>query len=164
MPALGTPKASGDLVDQHALKNRLLLITVTEIVRGMVTKATKAGETTDAVRCDIVALDNGDEHSDALLFGKMLVSSFDAGVTYLGQLTKVDGKTEGRDHPWLFEGLETDPASVAAAQGYYAYKATKAIATPVAAAPAAPAPAPVAAAPVAAAPAAAPAAPPWATA
>jgi hypothetical protein len=164
VPTFGTPKAGGAGVDQHSIKNKLLLISVTEIVRGMVTKANKPGETTDAVRCDIVDLESGEEHSDALLFGKQLVNAFTGGVTYLGRLSKIDGKVDGRDHPWLFNGAQDDPAAVATATQYYTHKATQAFGqpapAPVAPAPVAPAPAAPAASPF---PAAAPAgAAPWA--
>lgn len=152
MTQFGTPKPPGDHVSADELQGHPLLIKVTEIVRGMVT----SNGTADAVRCEVVVLDTGAKHDDALLFGKVLVTQFEAGVTYLGSIGKGVAQP-GKSAPWLFTDGQGDPAALQLATGYLAHVASTG---PAAAPAAAPAFVPPQAAP-AAAPAAA-GAPPWA--
>jgi hypothetical protein len=155
-PTFGTARPPGEGASNADLQGKLLLITVTEKKVGF---ATNAG-VTDVVVADVVDLTGGEEHPDNFLFGKVLFGQFEVGVTYLGTIGKGVAKP-GQSAPWLFTGAETDPAAVATAQQYLAYKATQASAAAPAAAPA---PAAPAASPFGGGAPAAGGAAPWATA
>jgi hypothetical protein len=150
------PGANGPSTED--LKGKLLLINVASIEE---IKGTIHGDA-KAVKCSVVELDGPDagaEHPDCLLFSKTLTQQLATPQMYLGRLSK--DPIPGGKTAWHFNGAETDPAAVATAQQYLAYKAGQAPPTPP---PAASAPAftpPPAATP--AAPAAS-AAPPWAAA
>lgn len=147
-PQFGTPGTPGEGVGNEQLQGKLLLITVNEKRIGVVTSA----GATDCLATDIVDLETGEEHTDNLLFGKVLFGQLKPGTTYLGRIGKGVAQP-GKSAPWLFTGAEGDPAAVATATQYLAYKAGQ----QPAAAPATPAFVPPAAT---LAPAAA--APPWA--
>lgn len=113
-PAGGT----GDVIDQQSHVGDLLVVTVHEHITGMVTKATKPGETTEAVKADVyvIAPDAtvSAEYHDTLLFGRVLCGQLkrSVGRTVVGILALGEKET-GKHAPYVLN--EAPPAAEAAA-------------------------------------------------
>ena len=106
--------ASSAGFDYEAALGHLLVISPSEIVEGVQT----VNGVRDAVRCDIVDVDDPDlSVEDALVFPKVLISSLRSrlGQKVLGHLKQGVAKP-GQNAPWMLEDASTDPKAVKSAQ------------------------------------------------
>jgi hypothetical protein len=121
--SFSTPAAPSAGVDLDTLNGRLLLITVHSIETGINTTFGPK----DAARCDIAILDGpdkGTEHSDTLLFPKVVVGQLrrSNGNPVLARMGQGVAKP-GQKPPWLLEAATE--ADVATATKYQAWKMTQ---------------------------------------
>lgn len=106
------PPPSGSF-DWKSNRGALLLVEPAEFLTGIVTKFSKPGESSDAVRASITVIDGahaGETFTDTLIFPKVIVSQTKAaiGERVLGRLSQ--GQAKGaQDPPWvLAEATEAD--------------------------------------------------------
>lgn len=98
--------STGDVISQKDHLGDLLVIQVREHVTGMVTKATKPGETTEAIKADVfvIAPDAtvSAEYHDTLLFGRVLCGQLKrkVGRSVLGIL-ELGEKESGKNAPYV---------------------------------------------------------------
>lgn len=113
----GAPATPGTGVDLKELNGALLLITVHGVE-----KINTAYGPSDAIRCDIDALDGpsrGDTYTDTLLFPKVLYGQLKASVggKVLGRLGQGTAKP-GQSPPWIL--AEATPADIAVGKQFLA--------------------------------------------
>jgi hypothetical protein len=102
--------ASTSGVDWNATKGHLLLITPLSLEEGVLTSLGAK----DAVRADIVDLDNGEEFTDVLVFPRVLIGQLRSkiGGKVLGRLGQGTAKP-GQSAPWLLTDFTPDDAKKA---------------------------------------------------
>lgn len=106
-------------VNWSSLQGSLLLFYVRGVETGIVTRFSKPGESTDAVRVDLDVLDGkgaGEHHHDVLVFPKMLRGQLrdSVGGRVIGRLT-LGVATNGNSAPWLLDqASESDVAKARA--------------------------------------------------
>ena len=73
----------------------------------------------DAISCDLINLETGEEHSDVLFFNIALRSALRPliGQKVLGRIKQGIAKP-GKTAPWILEDASQDPIALAKAQGY----------------------------------------------
>jgi hypothetical protein len=114
-----TAPSAGDLFNNRENADELLLLSVTEVVEGMVTSASK--DPTDAIKADVVVLNKKNPadsrtYSDSLLFGRVLVGQLKprVGTRVVGTLIEdVASKKQGQNAPWRLTAPSDDDIQVA---------------------------------------------------
>lgn len=97
------------------LAGQLLIITPLEYRKDIDTVNGKA----DAISCDVVNLDKGEEHSDVLFFNIAIRGALKGllGQKVLCRIQQGQAKP-GKTAPWILVDASTDAAAVAKAQAY----------------------------------------------
>jgi len=128
MEAFASPAASSAGPKAADLAGQLLIFKPLEYRTGIDTVNGPA----DAISCDLINLDTGEEHNDVLFFNVALRSSLRPliGQKVLGRIKQGIAKP-GKTAPWILEDASQDPVSLAKAQGYK--PGTQAAAAPAAA-------------------------------
>lgn len=105
----GTPSAGANGPRMNELENRLVLIYVLSVERGIAT----VNGISDALKVNLLALDNGDKHAEMFLWGRKLVGQLTPGVAYVGRIAKGQAQP-GKSAPWtFFDGTEAEKQSAA---------------------------------------------------
>jgi len=127
MEAFASPAASSAGPKAADLAGQLLIFKPIEYRTGIETVNGPA----DAISCDLINLDTGEEHSDVLFFNVALRSSLRPliGQRVLGRIQQGVAKP-GKTAPWILVDASQDPAALAKAQGHKPGAAAAAPAAP----------------------------------
>ena len=115
MEAFASPAASSIGPKAADLAGQLLIFKPVEYRTGIETVNGAA----DAISCDLINLDTGEEHTDVLFFNVALRSSLRPliGQRVLGRIKQGTAKP-GKTAPWILEDASQDPTALAKAQGF----------------------------------------------
>ena len=115
MEAFASPAASSAGPKAADLAGQLLIFKPIEYRTGIETVNGPA----DAISCDLINLDTGEEHNDVLFFNVALRSSLRPliGQKVLGRIKQGVAKP-GKTAPWILEDASQDPVALAKAQGF----------------------------------------------
>lgn len=115
MEAFAQPAASSAGPKPADLQGQLLIFKPVEYRTAIETVNGPA----DAISCDLINLETGEEHSDVLFFNIALRSALRPliGQKVLGRIKQGVAKP-GKTAPWILEDASQDPIALAKAQGY----------------------------------------------
>lgn len=127
MQPFGEP-SGGDRLNPRDIVGQLLIVRPMEYKTGIVTQYTPPGETSDAIACDVVNMDEKDDYGAAghvyrnvLWFQSKLIQGLRpcVGQLLLGRIGRGAG-TPGRTAPFIFESASQDQVAVGRAQTWLA--------------------------------------------